>query len=98
MQKNAVVCVATFVAKDGKADELLQALSALVEPTRQELGCLRYEPNQNLENPSEFVLIEKFVDRAAFDLHSKQPYLQEFAETALKKFVVTSSVKLYQET
>jgi len=94
---NQIVCVATFVAKPGKADELSKAIQCLLEPTKREAGCLRYELNQSLENPHLFTMVEKFRSRADFDLHGVQPYLEHFRNTALKNLVESASVALYQE-
>ena len=94
--QNEAVCVSTFIAKDGKESELQQALYVLIEPTRQEAGCLRYELHQNIENPKEFTMIEKFKDLDAFYSHGNQPYLQNFKKIVpgLTDYV---AVKLYKE-
>lgn len=92
-----IVCVATFVAKDGKADELKKDMSALVAPTRKEEGNLRYELNQSLDNDHEFVMVEKFKNKQAFDLHGKQSHMQYFINVTMKEIVASSSVKLYKE-
>ncbi len=36
--ENEIVCVAQFIAKEGKEDELLRALHILLEPTYKEEG------------------------------------------------------------
>lgn len=46
-----LVIVAKFIAKAGKAEQLHQALYALIAPTRKESGCLSYELHQSLDNP-----------------------------------------------
>lgn len=91
-----IVCVATFVAKDGKADELKKDMSALVAPTRKEEGNLRYELNQSLDDLNEFVMIEKFKNKAAFDSHGKQLHMQHFINVTMKEAVASVLVKLYQ--
>ena len=95
--QNEINIVATFVAKEGKADELLQAMYALIKPTRQEEGCLRYELHQSVNNPRECTMIERFKGEKALDFHIAQPYFQQFAETTLKTIVENSSVKFYKE-
>ena len=91
-----IVCVATFVAKEGKADELKKDMSDLVAPTRKEEGNIRYELNQSLGNDHEFVMVEKFKNKEAFDLHGKQPHMQHFINVPLKEIVASASVKLYK--
>lgn len=91
-----IVCVATFVAQDGKVAELKKDMLALVEPTRKEAGNLRYELNQSLNDPNEFVMIEKFKNKEAFDLHGKQLHMQHFIKYTLKEVVKSVTVKLYK--
>ncbi|MGD9108248.1 MAG: putative quinol monooxygenase [Gammaproteobacteria bacterium] len=92
-----IVCVATFVAKEGKADQLKKDMSDLVDPTRKEEGNLRYELNQSLDNNHEFVMVEKYKSKEAFDLHGKQSHMQHFINVTLKEVVESASVKLYKQ-
>ena len=57
--QSQVVCVAEFHAKPGKTDELIAALHALMEPTHEEPGCMRYELNQRADDPRWVTFIEK---------------------------------------
>jgi quinol monooxygenase YgiN len=95
--QNEINIVATFVAKEGKADELLQAMYALIKPTRQEEGCLRYELHQSVSNPRECTMIEKFESEKALNFHIAQPYFQNFAETTMKEIVENTSIKICKE-
>jgi quinol monooxygenase YgiN len=60
-----VVVVVHFTAKPGKEKELLDSMRNLLEPTRKEAGCIRYELNQEIENPRAFTFAEKFAGRQA---------------------------------
>ncbi len=71
----SLTCLATFTAKKDCEKKLKEALTALVEPTRQEAGCISYTLHQGSENPLLFAVIEHYKDKAAFDFHSEQPYL-----------------------
>ena len=62
-----IVVVAHFTATEGKENELLAVLHRLIEPTRKEPGCLRYELNQEMDNPRAFTFAEKFASREAFE-------------------------------
>jgi len=88
-----IVCVAQFMAKEGKTDELLRALHSLLEPTHKEEGCVRYELNQAIENPRSIVFVEKFKDQKAFDFHCNTPHvkrlLNEIAPALAESFAVT---------
>lgn len=79
--ENNFVCIATFVAKDGCEDELNSILTALIKPSRGEEGCLSYDLCRSLEKQKTFTVIEKFVDKHAFEIHGQQNYLIEFKNT-----------------
>jgi quinol monooxygenase YgiN len=96
-EQQQLVCVATFLAKRGK-DELLQAeLMTLMAPTRAETGCLRYELNRSIDNPRQFVFVEKFADDAAFEFHGAQDYLDHLRSEVIPKLVQSVDVVTYRE-
>jgi quinol monooxygenase YgiN len=76
------VVVAHFQATPGKEAALLQLLRGLIEPTRKEADCLRYELNQEIENPAAFTFAEKFASRDAFTTHLKMRHIKQFAFNA----------------
>ena len=75
-----VVVIAHFTAKPGKQEELSAFLQTLVEPTRREPGCLRYELNQPLNDPATFTFVETFADQQAFEAHCAMPYIAKLFE------------------
>jgi len=69
--------LAFFRSKPGKSEALKNFLSSkLIEPTRREAGCLRYELHQNLSDPDEITFIEEWSDAAALDAHLKSAHVQ----------------------
>lgn len=46
-----VYCTAFFKAKEGREDELFNALQALEEETHKEKGCIQYRVMKCIENP-----------------------------------------------
>jgi quinol monooxygenase YgiN len=97
IETTQVVCVAEFFAKEGKADHLIAALHALMEPTHKEPGCIRYELNQRVDDPRWITYIEKWKDRTAFDTHCGTSYITHFFDVERPDLVETFEVKLYQE-
>ena len=95
--ENELVCVAQFVAKAGKEDELLKELHGLMKPTHQEEGYIRYELNQGTEDPRQVAFIEKFTSREAFDFHCSTPYVKGFFEKVAPRLVESQTVTLYKE-
>ncbi len=92
-----IVCVAQFTAKEGKEEELLEALHALISSTRGEKGNIRYELNQAIDAPSTITFIEKYASQEAFDYHCNTPYIKEFFDIVPPKLVETVVVTLYKE-
>lgn len=99
MKKNTtqVVCVAEFLAKENKTDDLLEALHALLDDTHREPGCIRYELNQREDDTRRLTYIEKWADRKAFDEHCAMPYIKHYFDVVRPELVETFEVKLYRE-
>lgn len=92
-----LVCVAEFLALDGKAEELVSVLHSLIEPTHAEPGCLRYELNRRSDDSRWITFIEKWKDREAFDRHCAMPYIKQFFDDIRPLLVEQFEVKLYTE-
>ncbi|MCG7487927.1 antibiotic biosynthesis monooxygenase [Vibrio sp. Of14-4] len=65
---------ATFEAKPGQEDTLKQLLLDMVQPTQNEVGCIRYTLLRDKGNSSIFMFQEQFIDQAAFDTHCREPH------------------------
>ncbi|WP_375498521.1 putative quinol monooxygenase [uncultured Jatrophihabitans sp.] len=72
--------VAVITAKEGSADLVRDALSALVPPTRAEEGCLSYELYESNTTPGVFVTVESWRGQDDLDAHMKSEHIaQTFA-------------------
>jgi len=91
-----IIVVAHFKAKPAKEAVLLELLRGLVEPTRKEAGCLRYELNQEIENPTAFTFAEKFINQEAFGAHGKSPYVKSFGERSAD-LIESGQIRLHRE-
>ena len=67
--KNQIHLVAHLVPKPGKADELAQALLAIVPDVLREPGCIFYQAHESIEQPGTIVMIEIWADQTALDAH-----------------------------
>ncbi len=61
--------VAHIPAKPEKVEEVKSLLRSLIEPTRQETGCLRYELWQNTKDPSDLTFVEEWTSAEALEQH-----------------------------
>jgi quinol monooxygenase YgiN len=71
---DAVALVVMMHAKPGQ-ELLLQAeLTALVRPTRNELGCLLYDLHRSTDVPGDFLFFEIWASREAHAAHKQTPH------------------------
>ncbi|MEZ4525661.1 MAG: putative quinol monooxygenase [Desulfobacterales bacterium] len=75
---NPIAVVATLKAKAGKEAELRKELLALISPTRQEPGCLRYDLHEELEHPEVFVFYEQWKSPGHLEEHLTRPHMEAF--------------------
>ena len=77
MLKTTVRVVANVVALPEKAEQVKLVLLGLIEPTRQESGCIQYELLQNPENPTDFVFVEEWESEQLLNTHLDSPHMSE---------------------
>ncbi len=67
--------VARFVAKPGKEQALKAVLTALVPPTRRELGCYQFDLLENPLDPRDFCFVERWEHTRSVDEHAASPHV-----------------------
>lgn len=77
-----VTVVAIMTAAQGKQDELLEVLTALVGPTRAEPGCLQYDLSVEIGVPERFVFMERWRSEGDLERHRNAPHLLAFRDRA----------------
>lgn len=70
--------VAYLRAMNGASEDLGRRLLELVEPTRAESGCLRYDIYRSVADSNGWMVVEDWMNQAAFDFHMQTPYVQSF--------------------
>jgi quinol monooxygenase YgiN len=74
-----VFIVVGLRAKEGMQGELRRDLAAVVEPSRQEEGNLRYDLFVDQDDPGLFVFVEHWESREARNKHHEEgPHIQHF--------------------
>lgn len=73
----AYVVVATWRAKPGERDRIGEVIGAMTGPSRAENGCLLYQGHCSLEQPDTFFLYEAYVDKEAYETHTRTPHFTE---------------------
>lgn len=59
----------TFLAKDGCEAKMKELLTAMVEPSKKEDGCIFYDIFQYENNAKKFMAVESWRDEIALDGH-----------------------------
>lgn len=70
--------VAHIHAKEDQIDRVKQQLTQLVEPTRNEDGCINYDLHQDNENPAHFMFFENWESRALWQDHMASEHIQAY--------------------
>ena len=69
--------LARFTAKAGKEDSLKTSLTALIPPTRRELGCYQYDLLVDVAEPRQLCFVERWDDDAALDQHLQTTHVKQ---------------------
>ncbi|HSK75083.1 MAG TPA: putative quinol monooxygenase, partial [Thermoanaerobaculia bacterium] len=75
MPRETVHVLALFVAAPGREADLERALSAMVEPTRKEAGCIRYDLTRALDGSGDFAFIEEWETAESLDAHGRSEHI-----------------------
>lgn len=70
--------VARMVAAPGKAKDLVDHIKRLVEETRREAGCLRYDLFRGTNNSDILIFVEEWESRNSWEAHMAGDAIQSF--------------------
>ena len=74
--------VATAQVKPEKREDFMAGAQACIAATRAEAGCLGYDLNASVTDPTAFVFVEKWETREALTAHSKSEHLKAWRKIA----------------
>lgn len=96
MSKTTLRVVARVVALPDKVEQVKSVLLGLMEPTRQEGGCIVYELLHNHADSTDFTFVEEWETRALLDAHLASVHIKE-AESQLNGLIAAEpDIRLYQ--
>ncbi len=76
MSQPTLRVVAHLVAFPDKVEELKSLLLSIIEPTRQEAGCIKYELLQNQADPTDFTFVEEWESADLLEQHLASTHIQ----------------------
>ena len=89
--------VANIHARAGQEQLVHDELRKLVEPTRQEPGCIQYDLHQDNENPAHFLFYETWQSRELWQAHMNAPHLAAYGaatQGAVAQFTLHEMTKI----
>jgi quinol monooxygenase YgiN len=96
MADNKLIVVAQIRAKEGMEEPAKQELMALVDPTRSEKGCIKYELHQSVENKALFMFYETWAGKKDLDEHIRMPYMKAHLKRAGDLFAEPPKITLWE--
>ena len=94
--KEGIILTALVKAKPGQEEAVKEALVSLVEPTRQESGCLCYNLHRSKSDPTQFMFYEQWASKEALDAHGKTPHMKALGGALKDKTDKGGGVILYE--
>jgi quinol monooxygenase YgiN len=88
--------VARIVALPDKVEELKAVLLELIEPTRQEAGCIQYELLHNVSEPTDFTFVETWKSDEDLDVHLTSLHIQRAFEQVEGLLAALPDIRRYQ--
>lgn len=95
MGKKKIIILALFKSKPEFKDKAYQELKLLVEHTKKEPGCIKYELHLSLNEPTQFMLYEEWENQNALDLHKESSHLAHFRTTRMEYLSEQPNVSLW---
>ena len=101
-----IYCIASFKAKTGKEQDLLEVLQGLEPKTSREDGCIQYIVTKQISHPNAegisfpIVFNEIWESKEAFEIHCNKEYIKDFFQAhCVDKdgFVEDSNVCVYSD-
>lgn len=96
MPDRKIRVIARLTSKPEKTGETQDALSALIDPTRAEKGCIFYELMQNNADPTDFTFIEEWENDADLDAHLQTDHLRLLQSKAKDLLACDPDIRRYK--
>ena len=73
-----ITVLARVQAVAGRVEEVRRECLALVDPSRQDEGCIDYELYQSSDDPTVFIFFENWLSREHVEKHLETPHCLAF--------------------
>ena len=97
MADSKVTVLAIMKAKEGMQDKVVEEAKALLEPTRQEEGCINYNLHIDANDPGRIMFHENWRSQQDLDAHLQKHYLVRFLGLAEELLAEPAQLSLWKE-
>ena len=97
MSNPTIRVVARIVALPEQVEQVKAILTALMEPTRVEAGCIQYELLQNQSDPTDFTFVEEWGSVEELDTHLGNTHIQSAIEQLDGLLGATPDIRRYDK-
>lgn len=91
------VVVALWQARPETADDVERVLGAMVAPTLAEPGCLEYRVHRGEDDPTSFLLYERYLDADAYQAHQDSRHFETLARGQGIPLLASRTRTIYRE-
>ena len=91
-----IYIVARGNAKPDQVEKVKKILTSLMESTRLETGCLRYDVMQNQNDPTDFTTIEEWSDQGSVDSHFETSHFLKAMDQMAGLLSLDPEIRYYQ--
>jgi quinol monooxygenase YgiN len=95
MRKDTLRVVARIKALPDKVDAVRSILIELIEPTREEQGCLVYELLQNKSDPTDFTFIEEWEGNPSLNSHAASDHMKSVGAKLRDVLAAPTDIRRY---
>jgi len=89
--------VARNFAQPDKLNEIIELYKELVELTRKEKGCIKYELYQDENNPAVLTMIEEWESKKALEDHFKAEHFVRLVPKVKKYMLKETDLNIYNK-
>ena len=92
-----MIVIAKLKAKSGEEAKIEEALRGMITKVSQEEGTLTYTLHRAQQDPSVYLLYEKYLDAAALKAHSSTSYFKELFAALKPMLDGAPEIEMYDE-
>ena len=75
-----IYVIATTPMKPENKDDFIKGHKACIAETRKEKGCISYEGHVSVNDPNQYVVVERWETREDLGAHAKAPHMKVWRE------------------